>query len=229
MIKLGDPRSKRDWLRVVGVARAIREFENDPDLKSEPQIYVVPGTSTAGPPAWPYFVARATGNMALASVQIRREVTAVLPPNAGVFVRPWLSNFESMVQAREFLVSLFVAFGTFALGLAAVGLYGVLAYAVGQRMREFAVRVALGARPRDVLRLVLHDGLVMVLAGTAAGAFLAMWTARLLRTWLYDVSPMDASSLVMAELALFAVSLLACLAPALRATRANPLEILRAT
>jgi ABC-type antimicrobial peptide transport system permease subunit len=96
-------------------------------------------------------------------------------------------------------------------------------------MREFGVRIALGADRRALLKLVLNDGIVMVLGGMAAGAVLSMWASQILRAWLYNVDPTDAVSLIGAELVLLAVSLAACVGPAIRATRADPLEILRAT
>jgi ABC-type antimicrobial peptide transport system permease subunit len=121
--------------------------------------------------------------------------------------------------------------GSFALLLAAVGVYGVLAYAVSRRGREFAVRIAVGAERRDMLRLVLHDGLVMTLAGTALGGFVALWATGLLSAFLEDqnVLPTDVLTLIASELVLIAVATAASLAPALRAMRADPVEILRAT
>jgi ABC-type antimicrobial peptide transport system permease subunit len=163
-----------------------------------------------------------------AVVAVQRALRAVPEVNVG-FVTPLLRTFDSMVTARRFIAELFGLLGVLALALAAVGLYGVLAYAVGQRMREFGVRIALGARPANLVRLVFRDGVTMVLAGTAVGALVAMWTANLLAAWLYDVSPTDAASLVAAEAVLLAVSLAACTAPALAAARADPLEVLRAT
>ncbi len=112
--------------------------------------------------------------------------------------------------------------------LAAIGLYGVVSYTVTQRMREFAVRIAVGAPARAVMRLVAHDAAVMILAGTGIGAFLAMWASKLLGDWLYSVYHTDAVSLLVAEAVLFAAGFAACFQPALRAMRADPIEILRA-
>jgi putative ABC transport system permease protein len=119
--------------------------------------------------------------------------------------------------------------GAFALLLSTVGLYGMLAYAGAQRVREFAMRIALGAQGRDVIRLVLRDALVLVLGGTAAGAFVAMVSAQVIKRLLYSVDPMDAVALVSAEGILIAVSLLAALGPAMRAARADPVNLLRST
>lgn len=123
---------------------------------------------------------------------------------------------------------MFAAFAAFALLLAAVGLYGVVSYTVTQRMREFAVRVAVGAPRPSLVRLVAHDAVAMTLAGIGLGAFLAMWASTLLGSWLADVYHTDALSLVVAEGVLAVAALVACLHPVLRATRANPIEILRA-
>jgi ABC-type antimicrobial peptide transport system permease subunit len=103
----------------------------------------------------------------------------------------------------------------------------VLAYAVGRRTREFSVRLALGARPRDMIRMAAHDGAVMVLTGIGAGAFIAMTAGTLLDYWIWDLHPADAVSLVAAEALLAVAALTACLGPTLRAARTDPSAILR--
>ena len=118
--------------------------------------------------------------------------------------------------------------GGVGLALAALGLYGVLAYAVGRRMREFGVRIALRAEPRVLFRMVLQEGLVMLLAGTGVGAVLALTSSYVFNSVLIGVYPTDAISLVAAEAVLIAVGLGATMTPAVRAARANPLDIIRA-
>jgi ABC-type antimicrobial peptide transport system permease subunit len=145
------------------------------------------------------------------------------------YVFPAMQSFQYYVGSLRFATRVFVFLGLCALGLASVGLYGVLAYAVNQRGREFAVRVALGATTENLFRMVLHDGVVMYLAGTAIGAFIAMAASRMIDSLLFQVMPTDAPSLVISELVLCAAAFLACLAPARRAMRADPVEILRAT
>jgi ABC-type antimicrobial peptide transport system permease subunit len=127
-----------------------------------------------------------------------------------------------------YVMRIFALLGAAALILGCTGLFSVLSYIVNQRMREFAVRVALGA-PRSMLaRLVILGGLEMTLAGTAIGAGLGIWSGFLLWNLLYGMYPADAGALVIAEgillLATFCVSAI----PAIRATRADPIEILRA-
>lgn len=233
MVKISSSWGTRvPWRPVVGVARnAALNFETDPDLPREPGVYILRGTdadSLPMPRQW-NIVFRTGSDGAATALRVRSELSATLGTRRGVFVRPWIWSFDDVVTGHEFIAGIFVVFAIFALGLAVVGLYGVLAYAANERMREFGVRIALGARAADLGRLVLHDALVMVLAGTAVGAFFAMWGSRILGTWLYTVPQTDAASLVIAEGILFVAAMLAGLGPAFRAMRASPLEILRAT
>jgi predicted permease len=226
MIKLGGHDAPEEWYPVVGVARAASlHFESDPDLPPEPNVFLLPN-SYAGRSM--QFVIRVRHDEARAALELRRVLRDAVPGSGSPYINSWLRGFEQFVNAREFMAGLFAVFGLFALGLCSIGLYGVLSYAVSRRVREFGVRIALGAKPGDVLRLVLREGSVMILAGTAIGGIVAMWFAQLLGYWLYDVNPTDAASLVTAELILIAVSLIACAVPGIRASRADPVEVLRA-
>jgi len=122
---------------------------------------------------------------------------------------------------------LFTAFGSAALLLAAVGLYGVMSFSVGQRRREVGVRMAIGARPTNVLSLVLLQGMRQVALGLLIGAVLAFALSRAIASSLFQVSPHDPLTLIVTTLMLVAVAMLACGVPALRATRIDPLEALR--
>jgi ABC-type antimicrobial peptide transport system permease subunit len=156
-------------------------------------------------------------------------VRAALPTRTRVDGRSWVDGYESFLAAREFVGGIFATLGLASLILATAGLFGVLAYVVNQRMREFAVRVALGASRRNVVRLVLHDSLVMALGGTAAGAFAAFFFGGLFAgRWLWGMPSIDAIALVTAEAILLIVTFTASLLPALRAARANPVDVLRA-
>jgi len=227
MLKLGAPATSAPWLRIVGVCRTLQEGR--------------PGSAEFGPDV--YVVVRPDSTKRLAALFIRtvredpRTEAAVvanlktLPQGIGRWVYHYLAWWEAELESHGFLARLFVMMGSFALLLAAVGIYGVLAYTVNRRLREFAVRLAVGAERRDVFRLVMHDGMVMALAGTGLGAFVAFWGAGLLSTLLEDqhVLPTDVLTLISAEVLLIAVASAATLAPALRAMRADPIEILRAT
>jgi putative ABC transport system permease protein len=111
--------------------------------------------------------------------------------------------------------------------LAAIGIYGVLAYLVDQRQREFGIRLALGARSADVLALVLRQGMVPVAAGLIAGIAGALGLTRLLKSLLYEVSATDPLIFGAVSIGLIAISLAAMFIPALRATRVSPLHALR--
>ena len=118
-------------------------------------------------------------------------------------------------------------FGGPAMLLAAIGVYGVVATSVSQRRRELGVRLALGAEPRDIVRLVLREGAAMALAGLALGALATLLLARLLGGVLYGVSPLDPATLAAAAVLLPAAALVACWLPARRAAAASPMAALR--
>jgi len=228
MVKLGGALSTAPWVPVVGVCRTALQLTDPGDLttvKASAEIYVVRAASVGNRPR---LLVRASRDPDKLALVLTRKLRGVAPrSNAGVY--PYLWGYETTVTSRAFLAQLFASMGSFALVLAAIGIYGVLAYAVHRRLREFAVRVALGAQRADLLRTVLHDGLVMSLAGTGLGAFVALWTSYLFENLLEDIYPTDALTLVSVEAVLIGVTVVACVAPALRAARADPIEILRAT
>jgi hypothetical protein len=230
MVKLGDARSSRPWLRIVGVSRPARFWlPTDPEqLYAEPLGMLYALSNAQDSTRTRTVVVRTRANPSTVAVELRRELEAHVPQTGLSPIEPWAQHFEAEIEARRFIAGLFVSFAGVALALSAIGLYGVLSYAVTQRQREFGVRMALGARRVDVLRLVLHDGFVMVLAGTGVGALLAMWSANLLRYWLYGIPSTDVATLLVTGGVLFSVALVACYLPARHATRADPVEVLRA-
>jgi putative ABC transport system permease protein len=139
-----------------------------------------------------------------------------------------MDEFLSRTLARRrFGVTLLTSFGVIAVVLAAVGLYGVLAFIVGERRREIGVRMALGARPRDIAADLLGEGLRIAIAGVAGGVALALVATRLLNALLFGTSPTDAATFVSAAALIVAIAACASLVPAVRASRVDPLVALR--
>jgi len=142
-------------------------------------------------------------------------------------VRTLEQVMERSVAQRRFQVTLVVLFAVAALALAAFGTYGVVGYAVARRRAEMGIRMALGAKRSDVLKMVLRQGMMPVLAGLAAGAMAALAIGRSMASLLFQVSPRDPIAFTAAAVVLLLVSLAACLVPARRATRVDPTESLR--
>jgi len=226
MIKLGGPRKGAPWVPIVGVARSEIESRYGVEILRQPQVWVS-RRDTAVVTAFGSLIIRSVRQDARVEAQVRRRLRSV--PSIGYAqVYSYARSRDAEIASRAFLADAFVGMGLVALALAALGLYGVLSYAVTQRMREYGVRLALGAEPRGLFRLVLHDGAVMILAGIGVGAFAALAAARLLDSVLVAVLPSDVVSLVAAEAVLFAAGFLAAWVPARRAAAADPLDILRA-
>ena len=172
-------------------------------------------------------VLRTAGPMASLAAALRQEAVAV-DPEAPVWA---LATMEEYIggAARPYTRAgaLFGLFGAVGLFLAALGLYGVMAFAVARRTREIGIRLALGAKRADVRRLVLRAGVVQLAAGIVLGLGLAAALARLLAASLYQVRPWDPGVYALAPAVLVAAGLLACLLPARRAARVDPMESLR--
>jgi predicted permease len=154
---------------------------------------------------------------------LRHEMSAIDPSSSGLTAMA-LSDYISAAWFGPRLASMFLAvLGLIAILLAGVGLYGVMAYSVSQRTREIGIRMALGADPHGVLRMVMRRGLLLALSGIAVGLVIAFAAAPQLAPLLYHVSPADPLSIAGAALFLIAVAVLASLIPALRATRIDPI------
>ncbi len=151
-----------------------------------------------------------------------------LNANMPVFDESTLQSRVLVASTGQRIAGTFVgAFGLLALVLAAVGIYGVIAYTTRQRTREIGIRMALGAQSADVFRLVLGNGLRLILTGLAIGLALSLVLTRFLRTILFGVGATDAITFLAVALLLSAVALLACYIPARRAMRVDPMVALR--
>jgi putative ABC transport system permease protein len=173
-------------------------------------------------------VLRTVGEPAAMSRAVRNEVAALdaqLP--VGEFRTMEQLRGESVSQPR-FLIFLFSAFSMVALAIAVIGIYGVIAYGVAQRRKEIGIRVALGARPSSVAGMVVRQGMGLAALGIGLGLVLAFALTRFLTGFLFAVTPTDPVTLVTVALSLAAAALAACYIPARRATRTDPVEVLRA-
>ena len=209
--------------RVVGV---VEDAVHDP-LRDEPLRYYLPIDQfpAEGGSLLVLRVAREPSAMA---DDVQRALQAVMPGQQYVTAEP-MANLLG-VQRRSWRVgaTMFVALGVLALVVAAVGLYGVLTYNVGQRMHELGVRVALGARGVDVVRLVVMQGVRVAAVGVVAGSALALGAARLIEPLLFRQPAADPAVLGAVGAVLMVVTLVACAIPAARALRADPNTVLRA-
>jgi putative ABC transport system permease protein len=158
---------------------------------------------------------------------IRREIQAVDPDLPVFGVRSLRSSIAASLAARRFAMQLLGFFAATALLLAAIGIYGVMAYFVSQRTGEIGVRMALGAQRRDVLKLIVRQGMSFALAGVAIGFIVSLALARLISGMLFGVSPNDPITLALFTLLLAGVALLANYVPARRAAMVDPMTALR--
>jgi putative ABC transport system permease protein len=221
-INFGDPAVPGDWMTVVGVVAPVRHMALDEDPGSE--VY------------WPQYqqpfadaslVLRTDQDPASQANAIRQAVRS-LDPNLPVDqIRTMEELVASSLSQSRFKMVLLSLFAGLALVLAAVGVYGVVSYTVAQRTHEIGIRMALGAERRNVLRLVVRQGMVVVLIGVALGVALAFGASRYLAGQVYGVSAKDPLTFLAVPLVLIAVALLANYLPARRATQVDPLVALR--
>lgn len=159
--------------------------------------------------------------------QIRDAIRRIDPELPVFDVRTMDERIENSLTARRAPLTLLMGFGAVALSLAAVGIYGVIAFSVSQRSREIGIRMALGADRRDILALILQQGLKLLAIGVGAGLLVSLAAGRLLSSQLYGVASHDAISLGLAALIVAVATFLGCWLPARRATRVNPITALR--
>jgi len=175
----------------------------------------------------PKLFVRATGDTASLAAAIRRETKSVIPNIPAPKISLLADRVAESIGQPRFQAGLLSLFSALALLLAACGIYGVLAYTVAQRQREIGVRMALGAQKRNVLSLVIRQGMELVIVGAVIGVGAAQALTRVIGSLLYDVKPSDPLTFTAVVILLAAVALLACWLPAHRATQIHPMEALR--
>jgi predicted permease len=212
------------WFTVVGVARDSKY--HTPNESARPYFYV-PFRQVFREDLGIAFLVRTAGDARQAAAMLRREARQ-LDPNAGVFdIMPMTEFIGAALFPQKMAAALLSVLGLIALILAAAGLYSVMAYSVIQRTREIGIRMAVGAKPGDVVRLVMRQSLTVTLAGLAAGFVTALAVTRLAASMLVNISATDPGVFMGATLFLALVATVAGYLPARRATRIDPNAALR--
>jgi predicted permease len=218
--------NQKDWLTIVGIVGDVKD--NPKNAGAEPSFW------------WPLaqepFLFGADSSIAIRSALDAgliagrlRSIIGELDANLAVSdVRTMESVADGSYSTSRFALVLVAFFASLALVLAAIGTYGVIAYSVNQRIHEFGVRMALGARPGDLIADVLANGMKLAILGVSLGVVLGLALSRLLSGLLYRVSPADPLAIGTTSVIAIVVAALACCVPALRATRAEPMTALRA-
>jgi len=225
-IRMGSP--TRPWITVVGIVgdqqhNGVGAAVNEKFYRPHSQFSQVTGFAPRGMT----LVVKTTGDPLQSLPSIRHEIAALDPSLPIAAVRPMNEVVSGAIAAPRFTGWLLGLFAATALTLAAVGIYGVLSYLVSQRTREIGIRMAVGAGPGEVVRLILGRGLGLALAGVAIGLVAAFAASRVMGSLLYQVQPRDPATFITVPAVLMLVAIVASLLPALRATRVNPIVALR--
>jgi ABC-type antimicrobial peptide transport system permease subunit len=207
---------------VVGIVKNIKS--DGLDIDGVPHVYIPTYQSldrTLG------VVLRTSLPASLLEPQIRHEVQSIDPGLPVFHVSSMNEVIDTSLAPRRFSADMVGGFAALAIFLASLGIYGLLAYTVGQRSREIGLRMALGAQRPDIVKLILGKGVVLAAVGILAGVVFAACTASLMATLLYGVRPHDPAVFIVVPLLLLAVAVLASYIPAWRATKVDPMIALR--
>jgi putative ABC transport system permease protein len=224
---------ENDWATIVGVVADVRAYDlrhNMPDwMQGVFYIPYPPGATmeTGNVPAEMTLVMRSASDQLQLGESIRRLTSSLNQDTPVAEIKPMPAILSAAISAPRSVTSLFTAFAALALVLGIVGIYGVVSFFAGQRTREIGIRMALGAQRRDVLGLVLREGLSMTLVGIGAGLISALMLTRFLSALLYGVSATDPLDFVGVAVLFALVALVASYIPARRATRVDPVVALR--
>ena len=210
------------WTAIVGVIGDIRHggLEEEP----QPELYI---SYLQGPPVSPFIVLRTAGDPAAVAETVRAEAR-LIDKNLPLYGMRTMSTLRSeAVATRRFILLIVGAFGVLALGLAAIGVYGVMSLIVSERTREVGVRLALGAQPSELLRMIVGQAAKLAGIGVAVGVAVSLPLAPLLDSQLYGIESFDPLTFVLVAATLLLTATLAALVPASRAMRIDPLTALR--
>jgi ABC-type antimicrobial peptide transport system permease subunit len=209
-------------MMVIGVIKDVHRV--DPQRTIRPELYMSSMQQTRRTQS---LVIRTSGDPNAIISSVRRELQAIDPQVPLFRVETLQGALDDTLNQPRFQATLLAVFAGMALLLASIGIYGVTAHAVSQRTQEVGIRMALGAHRGDVLQLILRQHLRPAVAGIVIGVTAALALSRFLRSLLYGVRAEDPVTFVVMAVGLFAVAVLACLIPARRAMRVDPLIALR--
>jgi putative ABC transport system permease protein len=218
------------WREIVGVVADVKSYLDRPAL---PTAFIPAAqVSFEGSKAWEEWfprniVVRSSVDPFSLSRAVKQTVETTDPLVPTGAIRTMEEVMSRSLALRSFLMRVLCIFGGLALILASVGLYGVISFLVARRTREIGVRIALGARSGEILRLILAEGLTVTLIGVGLGVVAALLLTRLLESMVYAVSLRDPFVFVLVSCLMIVVSLLACYVPARRATKVDPIIALR--
>jgi putative ABC transport system permease protein len=224
--------SESPWLEIVGVVGDVRHNSLDGEPKPEmyfpfAQVGMQASRSITANRRRITLAIRATENPAVLTDAVRREISGIDKNQPVTGVRTMNEAVARSVQAQRFSALLLGIFAALALVLAVIGVYGVMSFSVGGRTREIGIRMALGAQQSDVVKMILGQGLRLVIVGILIGVGASLALTHLIASLLYGVSATDPLVFTVIPLLLGAVALIACYLPARRATKINPMEALR--
>jgi putative ABC transport system permease protein len=222
-IRLGGRASTAQWMTIVGIVPTL--YSGDTEEPREAEFYV---PLTQRHSSFASMAVQTTGNPMAITAQVRQTVASLNPDIPIYFVYSMEEAFARPTWFIRVFGTMFMIFGFIALFLASVGLYAVMSFAVSRRVREVGIRMALGAQSRDVVRMIFGQGAWQLGLGLVLGLGLAAGVAQLLTILLFDVQPRDPAIFGSVVLVLAIAGLSACLVPARRATRVDPLVALRA-
>ena len=218
----GSDKNPQPWRTIVGTVSDVSQYALD---KTPPMQIYLPHSQF--PTSFNSIVVRTQNEPTALIGAIRREIQAVDKDQAVFNVTTLEELIGDSILIRKFFMLLLLVFAALALTLAAVGIYGVMSYVASQRTYEIGIRMALGAQSRDVLKLIIGNGMALTFIGVAAGLAGAFALTRLMAGLLFGVSATDTITFLIVSIGLTLVALLACYIPARRATKVDPLEALR--
>jgi putative ABC transport system permease protein len=222
-ITFDDPRSNdAAWVTIIGVVGDVKH--RGLNVQPKPEYYL---PNLQRPQRSMILAVRTSADPRSVTASVRKEILAVDPDQPVSNIRTMNDVISTSVAAQRLSTTMLGIFAGIALVLAAVGIYGVMSYAVTQRTHEIGIRMALGAQRRDVLRMIIKEGMTLAILGVGIGLVASFALTRVMSSLLYDVSVTDPLTFIGLSLLLSVVALLACGIPARRATRVDPMVALR--